>query len=314
MANSKYALQYDEDNLQNKNKQINTINEIAAKNKQTITETHNAELKETEKSYDDQHRINAVQKLINERQVAENMANLGLTDSGLNRTQQTAVQLSYANQNAKLNTQRQSAIDALNRQMAAYITDIETKQASDIADVENTYTQNRQSYVSAMEQADKEAAAAVEAARIKAEQEAENASIKAQQEAEAKLYNYAYDKKNNSGDTEYRVFHLDGKEVKVMDGYNPYNRENNKIKYAYEAENYGFFSNGYQPKGVKGHGAFTDAVGSDNLYGKEQSVWRAEDDTLWYWNGRTNEYELYDLNNDGKSNLVDLYLLNKNAQ
>ena len=134
MANSKYALQYDEDNLQNKNKQINTINEIAAKNKQTITETHNAELKEIEKSYDDQHRINAVQKLINERQVAENMANLGHTDSGLNRTQQTAVQLSYANQNAKLNTQRQSAIDALDRQTAAYITDIDTKAASDIAD------------------------------------------------------------------------------------------------------------------------------------------------------------------------------------
>lgn len=293
-----YAKQYDEDMLENKNKQIAAVNDITAKNKQTITDNYAARVKETETAYDDEYRINAVQKLINERQVAESMANMGLTNSGLNRTQQTAVQLSYANNKAKLDRQKQSAIDALNREMSDYITQADTKAASDIAAIENTYAQNRQSYVAGREKADAEIAAA---------------AIKASGEAEQSLYNYGYEKKDSDGNVQYRVFHLDGKEVKVQDGYNPYTRENNRRKYAYESENYGFFSNGYQPKGVKGHGAFTGAVGTDNLYGKEQSVWQAADGTLWYWNGRTNEYELYDLNGDGKSNILDTIALKKRA-
>ena len=72
------------------------------------------ELASTKKAYQDQYRENAVQKAINERQVAESIANLGLTDSGLNRTQQTAVQLSAANNKAAIDRQRQSAIDKLN--------------------------------------------------------------------------------------------------------------------------------------------------------------------------------------------------------
>ena len=70
--------------------------------KKLTTDQYNRQINETENSYEDLYRENAVQKLINEREVAENMANLGLTDSGLNRTQQTAVQLSYANNKNKI--------------------------------------------------------------------------------------------------------------------------------------------------------------------------------------------------------------------
>ena len=58
--------------------------------KQTVSDSYNTQIQEAKSAYQNQLDENAVQKLIHERQIAENMANLGLIDSGLNRTQQTA--------------------------------------------------------------------------------------------------------------------------------------------------------------------------------------------------------------------------------
>lgn len=298
----KYTDEYDKINKSALDSQIATVKSTAEKNRNIVNQNYGAKIAETEQSYDDQERINAVQKLINEQEIAENMANLGLTDSGLNRTQQTAVQLSYANNRANIERQKRSAIDSLTREMNAYLTEIETGAESSIASLKDTYNQNRTSYAQAMYKTDVEAAA--KAAKEAAKEAKENLGT----------YNYAYAEKGNLGDIKYRVFEIDGETKKIADGYNPYTRDNNKVKYAYEAENYGFFSNGYQPKGVKGHGAFTGAVGTDNLYGKSQSVWQAEDGTLWYWNGRTNEYELYDITGDGVSNVQDLIRLKKTSK
>ncbi len=295
MANSKYAKQYDDDNLQNKTGQINTVNEIATKTKQTITDNYGAQIKEAETAYDDQHRINAVQKLINERQVAESMANNGLTNSGLNRTQQTAVQLSYANQKAQLDRQRQSAIDALNREMMAYITQADTQAAADIASIENTYAQNRQSYVTSMEQADAAKAATIEAARIKAEQE-----------AAAKLSRIGYGTlASMSYGTNGNVVYTDtsGNSVTMRAGANPYTGEPHKdvldIDGKYDASK--TFSNGYQPNNINGeklktYDSKTKAVPSTfpaywRTDGKEQKIFvTPSNNKCWVWVGPNNSY------------------------
>lgn len=73
------------------NTDISESNSTKEKQKTVVTDNYNYRIAEAEKAYDDSYRENAIQKLINERQVAESMANMGLTDSGLNRTQQTAV-------------------------------------------------------------------------------------------------------------------------------------------------------------------------------------------------------------------------------
>jgi hypothetical protein len=70
-----------------------------------------------------------------------------------------------------------------------------------------------------------------------------------------------------------------------------------------DAKKYGTFSNGYQPKGISGHGTLkksgdTVTVSTEALYGNKkgqkrsltQTVWKAEDGTLWYWEGRQNKY------------------------
>ena len=105
----------------------------------TTNDIYNAGISDNEKAYEDYYKENAVQKLINEREVAENMANLGLTNSGLNRTQQTAVQLSYANNKAALDRQKQAQVDTLARNLAAELSSIEQNRLSDIASIDQQY-------------------------------------------------------------------------------------------------------------------------------------------------------------------------------
>lgn len=105
-----------------------TYDELAA-NAQAINDK---KVSDTNMEYTSQYERNAVQKLINEKQVAEKMANLGLTDSGLNRTQQTAVQLSYANQKGKIDLAKQSALDNLALNLTSALTEIETNRSGDL--------------------------------------------------------------------------------------------------------------------------------------------------------------------------------------
>lgn len=62
---------------------------------------------------------------------------------------------------------------------------------------------------------------------------------------------------------------------------------------------YGTFNNGYQPKGVSGHGTLEKTgdkikFQTETLEGKnktvKQNIWEAEDGTLWYWQGTENKY------------------------
>lgn len=66
-----------------------------------------------------------------------------------------------------------------------------------------------------------------------------------------------------------------------------------------DAKKYGTFSNGYQPKGISGHGTLSKSgqtiqLSTQTLSGQKQTliqnVWEAEDGTLWYWEGRQNKY------------------------
>ncbi len=106
----------------------------------TVKDNYNQKIADTNESYETAAQKNAVQKMINERQLAERMANLGLTDSGLNRTQQTAVQLSYANQSGELSRQRQKAIDNLAAAMTSEITGLENQKATKLAAIDEKYS------------------------------------------------------------------------------------------------------------------------------------------------------------------------------
>lgn len=108
-------------------------------NEQTIKENYGGQIEDAKEEYEQLFRENRVQKLINERQIAENMANLGLTDSGLNRTQMTANQLSYSNNNAEYSRQRQKAVEKLNTTMNQYLTQNEIDRNAAINKIDKDY-------------------------------------------------------------------------------------------------------------------------------------------------------------------------------
>ena len=64
-----------------------------------------------------------------------------------------------------------------------------------------------------------------------------------------------------------------------------------------DAERYGTFSNGYQPKGIGDHGSLSKAgqvlVTKKNGNIVYQNVWRAADGTTWWWDGNTRTYKTY---------------------
>lgn len=86
--------------------------------------------------------------------------------------------------------------------------------------------------------------------------------------------------------------------------------ENYEVSTAYyqgqknpDCAKYGTFANGYQPKGISGHGKVyktgdTIVIETQVMYGPdkgkkqklEQNIWRADDGTIWIWEGRANEY------------------------
>lgn len=124
---------------------ISAVNKNYDLNVGAVQDNYNTEVKNTEQAYNSLYDQNAVSKIINERKIAENMANLGLTDSGLNRTQQTANQLSYANTNNQIGIQKQKAIDTLAQTMRNKITELDIKKNEDIAGIKSGYAKTAQS-------------------------------------------------------------------------------------------------------------------------------------------------------------------------
>lgn len=262
---------------------INSTYDKAAANVQAVNDK---KVSDTNTEYATQYERNAVQKLINEKQIAEKMSNLGLTDSGLNRTQQTAVQLSYANQKGKIDLAKQSALDNLALNLTSALSEIESNRSMDLLESKqrwndkaysvgetnynNDLTAVNERITSAYEQYGKIAEAETDAA-AKVQAAAISASAKAKENESNKTlwyYTGTYDENDNP------IFkNSEGKTQAFGAGVNPYTGDNNKkyvtndkngniVKYKDGVLNgngtdtqkaaayYGVCSNGYQPTGV----------------------------------------------------------------
>jgi hypothetical protein len=77
-----------------------------------------------------------------------------------------------------------------------------------------------------------------------------------------------------------------------------------------DGDEFGVFPNGYQPRGVSGHGYLSDSGHTvelklkdknGNLRTSVQPIWRAEDYTTWYWNATQNEYIQIDIDGPKQS-------------
>ena len=116
---------------------------------------------------------NEIQYLLNQKQLEERMANMGLTDSGLNRTQMTALTVQKQNTDAAYNLKKQNAINVLDKKIA----ELQQANQQNIQSLKLTelekYNTARDNYAIGAYEADQKAAAEAEAARIKAQQDYE---------------------------------------------------------------------------------------------------------------------------------------------
>lgn len=271
--------------------------------KQQTQGTYDRQIAETKGSYEDLYRENAVQKLINEREIAENMANSGLTDSGLNRTQQTAVQLSYANSKNKIDTNRQKAVDTLASSLADAISKIDASKLSAAENIRSSYENAWRSSAQETYNNELEAETARQKAAYDYQLEVYKQQLKQQQEA-AKQNVIAVNggllrmghggtlaDKNVSvirqGEKTLYIDNVTGKKTTLDEKMNPYTGTINE-----DTEN-GVFSNGYQPNNYKGSKLTVydaKAVQAPNGSGNLQSVWRAKNGKYYVWNGEENSY------------------------
>ena len=268
--------------------------------KKLTTDQYNRQINETENSYEDLYRENAVQKLINEREVAENMANLGLTDSGLNRTQQTAVQLSYANNKNKIDTTRQKAVDQLTYSLADAISKLDTAKTEAAAGIKSNYASAiasgaQEMYNNAVEQERK-----YREAQLQAQLEAQKQALEYQAQQKANNYilqtsggllrrDFQGSLKDNNVDVVYNtdgtttyIDNNSGKKTTLSSNINPYTGTINK-----DTAN-GVFSNGYQPDNVNGVKLVSSGAKA-NINGNEQTVWKANG-KYYLWSGKDNKY------------------------
>lgn len=275
--------------------------------KQQTQNTYNRQIDETSKSYEDLYDENAVQRLVNEREIAENMANLGITDSGLNRTQQTAVQLSYANSKNKIDVTRQKAIDTLTAALADAISKIDTDKLSAAENIRSSYDNNWRSsaqstYATELKEETKRQKQAYDYSlnMYKQQQSAYEKMYEAQKKASyiiktnggllsrdyaGKLSDNGVSVIYNADNTTTYVDNNSGKKTTLASTINPYTGTVNKDT----AD--GVFGNGYQPDNIGGKKLKKVSGVTIGVRGNEQSVWSTGVNQYYFWDGANNRYK-----------------------
>lgn len=107
------AEQLREQRRQSDDAAIQQYNEAADRTAAAAKKPYESQLEELPGEYQKMLDYNALQELIGQRQAAESMANLGLTDSGLNRTQQTALAVQRGNADNEVRLAQQQKTEEL---------------------------------------------------------------------------------------------------------------------------------------------------------------------------------------------------------
>ena len=97
---------------------IDSMNAAIDRNTAASTKPYQAQIEQLPEAYQKQFDANAVQELVGRRKVEEAMANMGLTDSGLNRTQQTALSVQRGNADAAARLEQQKKTQELQDKIA----------------------------------------------------------------------------------------------------------------------------------------------------------------------------------------------------
>lgn len=317
---NEYVKLADETTAKKKSEDLSVIESNRKKTIDATTDTYNTSISNINTSYADQYEKNAVQKYINEKQIAEKNANLGLKNSGLNRTQQTAVQLSYTNQREKIDLEKQNAINTLEKELASAVATINQESDNAKLNIEQYYTQLNNANAQNMYNTDatNESNERIAKAQLEKYSKINNENTyKVDNENMYKLKNiissstgtlsrqYFGTLKENGVDTVYN-YNTDGtiKSVTYTDnitgmsrtfsaGVNPYTGRMHKDVRASDGsyDPNKAFDNGYQPNNINGEKLIATNA-TCYVYEHEQRVFELKSLGEFYlWRGDLGEYE-----------------------
>lgn len=289
-----------------RNKELSLNNTDFDSQKQSVTKKYKRSIDETGDAYAPLYSEASVQKYINEKQIAENMANLGLADSGVKDLYREGIGNTYLNTEGRLNFSRQKDISSLSAELSDAVADIENQRALKKREINSRYD----SLINQTAEAKYKQEAAEEEQRIAEEQrwnawkkeEIEKITNTVRNEVQKNYIikenggKLSYDYKgslsdnnvivkyNKDGTTTY-TDRNSGKKTTVSSYINPYTgTRNGDVQY-------GTFSNGYQPNNISGKKLIK--VGTINLneaIGRNQNVFKTPDNRCWTWDGSVNKY------------------------
>ena len=282
-------------------------NKIFEEQVSVVNDTYGKAINDAKIDYEDMHRENAIQKLINENEVAEDMANMGLEGSGLNRTQATAVQLSYANNRSSIERQKQAQVDSIAQKLAQELSTIKQNRIATISAIDKEYDS---AAVSAAQDAYKEALDA-ETARIKEN----NRHIEKMASTSTGIISrnngilnrgFLGSLSENGVSVKYDVENGTTTYIDRNTGYkSTFNRDTNPYTNTVNPDTkYGTFDNGYQPNNIGGK-KVVDTGLTAPINGRNQKVFiiggtdRRGNANYYVWDGIQNKYtRAYEENGD----------------
>lgn len=125
---------------------------------------YNQQIEDSDASYAKMYDRANVQRIVNERYAKEMAANMGLSNSGYNRTQQTQIMLAYGNAVLETDYQKTAAANSIRSQLASIKADIETRKAQSAFDIQDAYDRQAVDTYNQQLAAEQAAAAARESA------------------------------------------------------------------------------------------------------------------------------------------------------
>ncbi len=149
--------------------QSNKIFDAAA---ESATSGYRQSMEQAPVSALEQKEDNALIEAINRKQVAESMANMGLMDSGLNRTQQTALTLQRGNADAEVDRQTRDYVNQLQIAIDEVMSETAMQKANNAMGIQKETTDWYTAALAELENTAQSAAATAYAADVQAKVEA----------------------------------------------------------------------------------------------------------------------------------------------
>lgn len=166
------------------------IDAIFKENARQLEQSYNQQKAQLPQDYQYAYDKNAIQQAINEREVAGRMEQLGLTDSGLNRTQQAAINVQRSNADAAVTQQQNAQLNALTSALYEQLSQNRANQTAGAAQARyDLASRNQDLYNSYMANADS-MAASIASSLYSADQQRAAAEAQAAAEQQQAWYDY----------------------------------------------------------------------------------------------------------------------------